>query len=106
MNLRKFSLSKSILFSTTILLISTFLSFSVQAKDLVIYGASGNFGSDIVTEALNRGHNVLGVSRSPEKLSVDHPNFTAVKGDVSDIDSMLSIIKGCLLYTSPSPRDA
>ena len=52
-----------------------------NAADLVVYGASGNFGSDIVTEALSRGHNVIGVSRSPENLTVDHPNFTAVKID-------------------------
>lgn len=64
------------------------------AADLVIYGASGNFGSDIVTEALDRGHKVTGVSRSPEKLTVEHPNFTAVKGDVSDLDSVLEIITG------------
>ena len=69
-------------------------SLSVQAADLVIYGASGNFGSDIVTEALSRGHNVKGVSRSPESLTVDHPNFTAVQGDVTDLDSVLEIITG------------
>lgn len=72
----------------------TFVSVASFAKDLVIYGASGNFGSDIVTEAVNRGHNVVGVSRSPERLSVEHPNFTAVKGDVTDLESVLSIIKG------------
>ena len=49
---------------------------------------------DIVTEALNRGHNVIGVSRTPERLTVDHPNFTAVKGDVTDLDSVLQIVTG------------
>lgn len=72
------------------------LIFSVQASaaDIVVYGASGNFGSEIVAEALDRGHNVKGVSRSPEKLSVNHPNFTAVKGDVTDLSSVLDIIAG------------
>ena len=72
------------------------LSFfgSANAADLVIYGASGNFGSDIVDEALARGHSVIGVSRSPENLTVDHPNFTAVKGDVTDLESVLEIIAG------------
>ena len=74
--------------------VGLFSTSAVHAADLVIYGASGNFGSDIVTEALNRGHNVKGVSRSPENLTVDHPNFTAVKGDVSDLESVLSIIEG------------
>jgi uncharacterized protein len=84
--------SALILLLATILLVST--STAVLAKDIVVYGASGNFGSDIVTEALNRGHNVVGVSRTPERLTIDHPNFTAVKGDVTDLDSVLQIITG------------
>lgn len=67
---------------------------TAAAANLVIYGASGNFGSDIVTEALNRGHKVVGVSRTPEKLTVSHPNFTAVQGDVMDLDSMMKIVSG------------
>lgn len=64
------------------------------AANLVIYGASGNIGSKIVTEALSRGHKVTGVSRRPDTLAIKHPNFKAVKGDVTDLDSMLSIIPG------------
>lgn len=65
-----------------------------SAANLVIYGASGNIGSKIVAEALSRGHKVTGVSRRPETLRVDNPNFKAVKGDVTDLDSMLSVIRG------------
>lgn len=79
-------------------LASVFTVFSlvsqVRAEELVIYGASGNIGSHIVTEALDRGHKVKGVSRSPENLTFRHPNFTAVRGDVSDVGSMLGIITG------------
>lgn len=68
-------------------------SFAVAAN-LVIYGASGNIGSKVVTEALNRGHHVIGVSRKPESFTVKHENFKAVKGDVTDLNSMLEIIAG------------
>lgn len=70
------------------------MSASALSADLVIYGASGRFGSSIVTEALEREHKVTGVSRSPEKLTVSHPDFTAVKGDVTDLDSVMQIISG------------
>ncbi len=69
-------------------------SFSVSAANLVIYGASGNIGSKIVAEALSRGHKVTGVSRKPESLTITNPNFKAVKGDVTDLNSMLEIIPG------------
>jgi putative NADH-flavin reductase len=65
-----------------------------QADTIVIYGATGNIGSKIVTEALDRGHDVIGVSRHPENLIVDHPNFSAVAGDASSLESMLGIING------------
>lgn len=80
--------------SVVVFFCATLGGMHANAADLVIYGASGNFGSDIVTEALARGHKVKGVSRSPERLTVEHPNFTAVKGDVSDLDSVLEIITG------------
>lgn len=64
----------------------------VAADTIVIYGASGNIGSKIVTEALNRDHEVIGVSRNPATLDIDQPNFTAVEGDVTSVDSMLGII--------------
>jgi putative NADH-flavin reductase len=82
------------LVNTLISTVALCSSVHVTAADIVIYGASGNFGSDIVTEALERGHHVKGVSRSPQKLTVNHPNFTAVKGDVTDLNSVLEIITG------------
>ncbi len=67
---------------------------TAAASTIVVYGASGNLGSKIVTEALNRGHEVIGVSRNPASLTVDHINFSAVAGDVSNLESMLEIIRG------------
>ena len=82
-------------FSSVMLCLAAILCCAyASAANLVIYGASGNIGSKIVTEALNRGHNVIGVSRKPESLTVKHANFTAVKGDVTDLNSVLEIIAG------------
>ena len=64
----------------------------VATKKIVIYGASGNFGSVFVEEGLARGHEIVGVSRNPEKLKVQHERFSAVAGDVTDYESVLATI--------------
>ena len=68
--------------------------FEVFAATIVIYGASGRVGGVILSEALSRGHDVIGVSRNPDGFEVDHANFTGVAGDVTNVESMLEIIPG------------
>ena len=82
------------LLTRLVVVTSLFIGQSVLADTIVVYGASGGIGSKVVEEALNRGHSVIGVSRTPEKLSYQNSNFSAVKGDVSNIESMLEIIDG------------
>ncbi len=80
-----------------LLAIGTFaagMSSTAIGETVVVYGATGNIGAKIVTEALDRGHEVIGVSRDPSRLTVTHPNFTAAQGDVNDLDSMLETIAG------------
>lgn len=74
-------------------LLGSFVS-NAFADTLVIYGASGNVGSVIVDEALSRGHEVVGVSRTPEILDVENALFSAVQGDVTDPDSIVATIEG------------
>lgn len=65
------------------------------ADTFVVYGASGNVGGAIVEEALSRGHDVVGVSRSPTaNLDSAQPNFSAVAGDVTDPDSIAATVVG------------
>ena len=67
---------------------------TAHAETIVIYGASGNLGSKIVNEALNRGHDVIGVTRNAASMTFAHENFTATAGDVTNLESMLEIISG------------
>ncbi len=64
----------------------------VATKKIIVYGASGNFGSVFVEEGLARGHEIVGVSRNPKKLKVQHERFSKVAGDVTDYDSVLATI--------------
>lgn len=67
---------------------------SAFADTFVIYGAGGNVGKVIVEEALVRGHEVIGVSRNPSSLDHENPNFSAVRGDITDPDSIIETVRG------------
>lgn len=65
-----------------------------SAATVVLYGASGRVGGLIANEALERGHRVIGISRNPDGLAQNHANFSALAGDVTNLDSMLDIVDG------------
>lgn len=49
---------------------------------IAIFGATGNIGSRIVNEALNRGHNVTAVMRHPEDYKLQAPHLRVSRGDL------------------------
>ena len=65
-----------------------------QPLDIVIYGATGEVGSHVVREALDRGHRVTAVSRRPEQVDMQHDNLSVVKGDLLDKASVTEIVTG------------
>lgn len=67
--------------------------------NVVVYGATGNSGSEIVKELLARGHNVTGVARNVEKLK-DQPAVTAKTDDLTNADAVAAIIKGADVVVS------
>jgi hypothetical protein len=60
---------------------------------VALYGASGKAGSRILTELLNRGHQVTAVTRTPSKLA-PQPGLSVVQGDVSSAEEIALRIKG------------
>lgn len=60
---------------------------------IALIGASGFVGSEILTEALNRGFDVTAIVRHPEKLTA-HPHLTAIKGDVFDQHDLSKLLIG------------
>lgn len=78
-------------------LVLVFLTLAVQADeqlDIVIYGATGEVGSHVVREALDRGHRVTAVSRRPESVELQHDNLVVAKGDLLDADSIAETVAG------------
>jgi hypothetical protein len=60
---------------------------------VVVYGATGNAGKEIVKELLARGHQVTGVARNVDSLKAI-PGITAQTDDLSNVGAIASIIKG------------
>ncbi len=57
---------------------------------IVVFGATGRIGSRIVTEALNRGHEVTAAVRHPENYTVEAPHLRVTKGNLffaQDVES-------------------
>ncbi len=60
---------------------------------IALIGATGFVGSFILTEALNRGHDMTGVVQNPEKLP-GHPRLRPVKAEVADTGALASVLAG------------
>ena len=60
---------------------------------IALIGASGMIGSRLLKELSDRGHQVTGIARNPEKIAA-LPGGTAKKGDLFDKDGLAVLLKG------------
>ncbi len=61
---------------------------------IVVFGASRGVGMEVVKQALEAGHIVTAFVRSPEKVTLTHPNLTIFKGDSMDKEAVEKAISG------------
>jgi len=61
---------------------------------LSIFGATGKTGQHLVRKALERGHEVIALARTPSKLTIQHEDLTIVQGDVRSADVVAFVING------------
>ena len=61
---------------------------------VLIIGATGGTGRELVTQALERGYTVTALVRDPSRLQVDHPHLTIIQGDVLDKGTVEAAIRG------------
>lgn len=60
---------------------------------IAIIGMSGNVGTRIAEEALNRGHRVTGIARNIEKIAA-RKNLTLKAGEISNPEALAEMLKG------------
>ncbi|RJP82813.1 MAG: SDR family oxidoreductase [Candidatus Zixiibacteriota bacterium] len=59
---------------------------------LIIFGATGRTGRELVRQALDQGHEVTAFARTPAKMSLQHDRLAVVRGDVThfaDVDEAM-----------------
>jgi putative NADH-flavin reductase len=61
---------------------------------LVIFGATGTVGCQVVQQALEQGHTVKAFVRNLAKLDIQHPNLSFAQGDVMDASAVEQAIRG------------
>ena len=61
---------------------------------LVIFGATGTVGRQVVQQALEQGHTVTAFARSLDKLDIQHPGLRLAPGDVMDASAVEPAIQG------------
>ena len=61
---------------------------------LLVLGATGGTGRQLVAQALERGFSVTAMVRNPSKLTITHPQLTVVSGNVLDAASVEAAVRG------------
>ena len=64
----------------------------VRRMNIIIFGATGRTGKELLQRALSEGHTVIAFVRNLSKLGISHPNLKIVQGEVTrytDVDHVL-----------------
>jgi uncharacterized protein YbjT (DUF2867 family) len=61
---------------------------------VLIVGATGGTGRQLVEQALARGFTVTALVRKPDRLALKHPKLRVARGDVLDYESVLAVMAG------------
>jgi len=61
---------------------------------ILIIGATGGTGRQLVAQALEAGHQVTALVRNLSKLKMNHERLTVINGNVLDYSSVAAAVKG------------
>jgi putative NADH-flavin reductase len=62
--------------------------------NIVLFGATGHIGRQILDQALARGHTVTAFVRDASKLDMAHPDLRVAEGDARDAQSVAAVMPG------------
>jgi putative NADH-flavin reductase len=66
----------------------------MNRKRLLVLCATGETGQQIVSQALDQGHDVTALVRNPRKLTVAHERLRVVTGSVTDEGLLVESVRG------------
>ena len=61
---------------------------------LLIVGATGGTGQELLTQALEAGHDVTAFAREPGKIAAQHPRLRCIRGDLTDHRALGDALRG------------
>lgn len=61
---------------------------------LLIFGATGSIGRQVVEQALEQGHSVTAFARTPAQLEIQHPKLKLFPGDVLNFSAVERAMQG------------
>ena len=61
---------------------------------IIVFGATGGTGKQLVEQALAAGYEVVAYARNPSKLNVSHERLNVVQGELSDAALIETAVKG------------
>jgi putative NADH-flavin reductase len=61
---------------------------------IIVFGATGGTGREIVKQGLEAGHNITAFVRDPAKVAIEHPKLKLVRGDVMDAAAVEKAVEG------------
>ncbi len=67
---------------------------------LAVFGGTGRTGLHFVRQALEAGHEVTALARSPSRMNVAHPRLTVIRGDVQDASCIEATVAGADVVVS------
>lgn len=68
--------------------------------NVLVFGASGATGREVVKRALDRGHAVCAFVRDPDKLQIRHARLATMAGDVTEHASVQRAVGGADVVAS------
>src|SRR5512141_3018806 len=63
-----------------------------EKMKIVVFGASGGLGLNVLEQAVEMGQAVTAFVRNPSKIRIQHANLHVVQGDVLDADAVENAI--------------
>ncbi|HEV3409636.1 MAG TPA: SDR family oxidoreductase [Chthoniobacterales bacterium] len=67
---------------------------AAQIQRVLVIGATGGTGRELVKQALEFGYEVTALARDPAKLTLSHPRLKIVRGDVLEPTSLEAAVRG------------
>jgi len=72
---------------------------TIKKMNILIFGASGDTGHELVSQALIQDHFVTAFVRDPTKFQLKHVSLRIFKGDVTDYRNVEDAVTRCRAFS-------